>query len=80
MLPLLDNRSCADLLKVLATHKNSPIRRALPDNVRAADKPGELEAVRNDTEKVKPLLDEHACVCWHDALESGYGYGVARAT
>ena len=38
------------------------------------------EAVRNDTEKVKPLLDEHACVCWHDALESGYGYGVARAT
>ena len=36
------------------------------------------EGVRNDTEKVMPLLDENACVCWHDALESGYGYGVAR--
>ena len=46
---VLNPAMTADLLKVLATHKNSPIRRALPDNVRAADKPGELEAVRNDS-------------------------------
>ncbi|MBV8206941.1 MAG: serine hydrolase [Acidobacteria bacterium] len=37
------------LLDMLSTHKDSMFRRGLPDFVRAADKPGELEAVRNDT-------------------------------
>lgn len=35
--------------KMLATGKNSPIRQAVPDAVVAADKPGELEAVRADS-------------------------------
>ena len=46
---VLNPAMTTDLLKMLATHKDSPIRKALPDNVRAADKPGELEAVRNDS-------------------------------
>jgi beta-lactamase class A len=37
------------LLAMLSTHKDSAFRRGLPDYVRAADKPGELEAVRNDS-------------------------------
>jgi hypothetical protein len=36
------------------------------------------DAVRNDTEKVLRLLDEEACVCWHDCLGKEYGYGVHR--
>ena len=46
---VLNPAMTADLLKMLSTHKDSAFRRALPDNVRAADKPGELEAVRNDS-------------------------------
>ncbi len=38
-----------DFFKVLATHKSSPITHALPDDAKFADKPGELEAVRNDS-------------------------------
>jgi predicted O-methyltransferase YrrM len=34
------------------------------------------EGIRNDTEKTLPLLDSYACICWHDALEKGYGYGT----
>jgi len=41
--PLID-----DFMKLLATHKESPMRRAFPDSVMVADKPGELDAVRND--------------------------------
>lgn len=37
-----------DFLKMLSTGKDSPFHRALPDGVRMADKPGELEGVRND--------------------------------
>jgi predicted O-methyltransferase YrrM len=36
------------------------------------------EGVRSDTEKVLPLLDESACVCWHDVIVSGFDYGVGR--
>jgi hypothetical protein len=36
------------------------------------------DGVRNDTEKVFRLLDEDACVCWHDCLGREYGYGVHR--
>jgi beta-lactamase class A len=34
---------------MLATHKESPIRRVVPEEVVSADKPGELEAIRNDS-------------------------------
>jgi beta-lactamase class A len=37
-----------DFFKLLATGKASPMRRAFPDSVTVADKPGELDAVRND--------------------------------
>jgi beta-lactamase class A len=37
-----------DFLKMLSTGKDSAFHRALPDGVRMADKPGELEGVRND--------------------------------
>ena len=38
-----------DFLKVLSTHKSSAISRDLPEGVRSADKPGELEGVRTDS-------------------------------
>jgi beta-lactamase class A len=37
-----------DLLKLLSTHKNSPIQRTLGESIRVADKDGELDAVRAD--------------------------------
>jgi len=37
-----------DFLQVLSTHKDSFIPRDLPADVRSANKPGELEGVRND--------------------------------
>jgi beta-lactamase class A len=44
------NREMTDaFFKMLATSKNSPIRLAVPDAVVSADKPGELEGVRNDS-------------------------------
>ena len=44
------NREMTDaFFKMLATSKNSPIRLAIPDAVVSADKPGELEGVRNDS-------------------------------
>ena len=44
------NREMTDaFFKMLATSKNSPIRRAVPEAVVSADKPGELEGVRNDS-------------------------------
>ncbi len=46
---LLEKDLAADFWKMLATGKDSSIRRALPDSVVSADKPGELEAVRNDS-------------------------------
>jgi beta-lactamase class A len=38
-----------DFFKMLSTHKDSAISRDLPDGIRSADKPGELEAVRTDS-------------------------------
>jgi beta-lactamase class A len=46
---VLDQEMTADFFKVLSTHKSSFIPRDLPDNLRIANKPGELEAVRNDS-------------------------------
>ncbi len=34
------------------------------------------EGIRNDTEKTLPLLDDYACICWHDAMEKDFGYGT----
>ena len=42
--PLLD-----DFFTVLATHKDSWIPRDLPPDLKIANKPGELEGVRNDS-------------------------------
>jgi len=38
-----------DFFKVLSTHKDSALLRGLPATVRAANKPGALEGVRNDS-------------------------------
>lgn len=46
---LLNKEMTADFLKVLSTHKESSLLQGLPDDVTAANKPGELEAVRNDS-------------------------------
>jgi beta-lactamase class A len=42
--PLLD-----DFFNVLATHKESWLPRDLPEDLKIANKPGELEGVRNDS-------------------------------
>jgi hypothetical protein len=34
------------------------------------------EGIKNDTEKALVSLDEYGCICWHDSLESDYGYGT----
>ena len=46
---LLNKESAADLFKVLSTNKESFIPRDLPPDLKVANKPGELEAVRNDS-------------------------------
>jgi beta-lactamase class A len=46
---LLNSEMTADFIRVLATHKDSPIRHLLPDAIVSADKPGELEGVRADS-------------------------------
>ncbi len=45
---LLNPELTTDFFKMLSTPKNSVFTRVLPDSVRFADKPGELEGVRND--------------------------------
>jgi len=45
---LFNEQSTTDFMKLLSTGKASPMRRAFPDSVTVADKPGELDAVRND--------------------------------
>jgi beta-lactamase class A len=45
---VLDKQSTAELTKQLSTLKQSYIPRLLPENVQVANKPGELEGVRND--------------------------------
>jgi len=46
---LLSKEMTEDFLKVLSTHKESSLLQGLPDDAVAANKPGELEAVRNDS-------------------------------
>ena len=46
---LLNKEMTEDFFKVLSTHKESALLQGLPDDVTAASKPGELEAVRNDS-------------------------------
>lgn len=45
---ILNAQYTDDLIKLLATTKDSPMQRALGENVKVADKPGELDAVRSD--------------------------------
>lgn len=46
---LLNKEMTADFIKILSTHKESSMLQGLPDDVMAANKPGELEGVRNDS-------------------------------
>jgi beta-lactamase class A len=46
---VLNKEMTDDFFRVLSTHKSSFIPRDLPDGLRIANKPGELEAVRNDS-------------------------------
>lgn len=46
---VLNREMTEDFLKVLSTHKESALVSGLPDGVRAANKPGALEGVRNDS-------------------------------
>lgn len=46
---VLNKESTEDFFKVLSTNKNSWIPRDLPPDLKVADKPGALEAVRNDS-------------------------------
>jgi beta-lactamase class A len=46
---LLNKEMTAEFIKLLSTHKESAMLQGLPDDAIAANKPGELEAVRNDS-------------------------------
>jgi beta-lactamase class A len=46
---VLNKEMTDDFFKMLSTHKDSFIPRDLPDGVKSANKPGELEGVRNDS-------------------------------
>jgi beta-lactamase class A len=46
---VLNKESTADFLKMLSTNKDSWIPRDLPADLKVANKPGSLEAVRNDS-------------------------------
>jgi beta-lactamase class A len=46
---LLNQEMTADFIRILSTHKESSMLQGLPDDAIAANKPGELEAVRNDS-------------------------------
>src|SRR5579863_3521404 len=46
---VLNKESTADFFKVLSTNKDSWIPRELPADLKVANKPGALEAVRNDS-------------------------------
>lgn len=93
---LLNKETAEDYLRVLSTHKESSMLQGLPDDAVAANKPGELEAVRNDSGivlvKNRPyilcvmtayLRDEHdgsAAIRTIAALTYSYFDRVARAT
>jgi beta-lactamase class A len=44
---VLNQEMTVDFFQVLSTHKDSALRRDLPEGLKIADKPGELEGVRN---------------------------------
>jgi beta-lactamase class A len=46
---VLNREMTEDFFKVLSTHKSSFIPRELPEGLKIANKPGELEGVRNDS-------------------------------
>jgi beta-lactamase class A len=46
---LLNKAMTEDFIRMLSTHKESAMLQGLPDDAVAANKPGELEAVRNDS-------------------------------
>ena len=46
---VLNREMTEDFVKVLSTHKSSFIPRELPEGLKIANKPGELERVRNDS-------------------------------
>src|SRR5207253_7671674 len=46
---VLNKEFTNDFFKMLSTHKNSFIPRDLPEGLKIANKPGELEGVRNDS-------------------------------
>lgn len=46
---VLNKQLTDDFFKLLSTHKSSFIPRDLPDDLKIANKPGELEGVRNDS-------------------------------
>lgn len=46
---LLNQEMAEDFFHVLSTHKESALLQGLPDDAVSANKPGELEAVRNDS-------------------------------
>jgi beta-lactamase class A len=46
---LLNGELTKDFFQLLSTHKESFIAREIPDGVKIANKPGELEGVRNDS-------------------------------
>jgi beta-lactamase class A len=46
---ILDKTMMEDLFNLLSVHKESYIPRELPEDLRVANKPGELEGVRNDS-------------------------------
>jgi beta-lactamase class A len=46
---LLNKELTDDFFKLLSTHKSSFLPRDLPDDLKIANKPGELEGVRNDS-------------------------------
>jgi beta-lactamase class A len=93
---LLNKDMTEDFLRILSTHKESALLQGLPDDAVAASKPGELEAVRNDSGivlvKNRPyvlcvmtayLKDEHegsAAIRKIAALTYSYFDRVARAS
>lgn len=93
---LLNKDMTAEFMKMLSTHKESAMLQGLPDDAVAANKPGELEAVRNDSGivlvKGRPyilcvmtayLKDEHdgsAAIRKIAALTYSYFDRVARAS
>lgn len=93
---LLNKEMTADFIKMLSTHKESSLLQGLPDDAVAASKPGELEAVRNDsgivlvknrpyilcvmTTYLKDEKDGSAAIRKIAALTYSYFDRVARAT